>query len=114
MFKICTGCRHEWLDRESLLTDPCVDLVGYQVDFVDLDSGFFLFTHSVCGTSFGIGVFAFRDLYRGPVFTERATGSDSCPGHCLRKGDLDPCPVQCECAYVRDILQCIREWPKSA
>jgi hypothetical protein len=32
---------------------------------------------------------------------------------CLREGALDPCPLKCECRYVRDVLQVVRHWPKS-
>jgi hypothetical protein len=26
---------------------------------------------------------------------------------------VEPCPSQCECAYIREILQIIRNWPKN-
>ena len=85
--------------------------IGYQVNFKSLDAGIFLFNHRCKGT-LAIPAEQFRDLYKGPIFKERATGSDDCPGHCLHEDQLDPCPVRCECAYVREILQIIRRWPK--
>ena len=55
----------------------------------------------------------FQDLYSGEIFVERATGSAQCPGHCLHQDNLLPCPARCECAYVREVMQIIRQWPKA-
>lgn len=38
---------------------------------------------------------------------------DDCPGYCLHADELAPCPASCECAFVRDVLQLVREHPKS-
>jgi hypothetical protein len=43
---------------------------------------------------------------------ERKTGTEECPGYCLHQDELQPCPARCECAYVREIIQIIRNWPK--
>jgi len=110
-FKQCTLCGFKWASRDQFLQDPCVELVGYQVNFVELLTGFFLFNHS-CGTTFAVLTESFEDLYDGPVFSKRATGSDECPEHCIHEDDLDPCPAHCECAFVREIIQCIKCWPK--
>jgi hypothetical protein len=72
-----------------------------------LETGFFLFNHS-CGTTISCKVEDFRSLYDGPVFTERATGTDECSGACLRPNDLEPCYAKCECAFVRNIMRIIR------
>ena len=37
-----------------------------------------------------------------------ATGTDDCPGYCLRVDELGRCPARCECAYVREIIHVIR------
>lgn len=113
-FKKCTACTKEWKDREEFLSDPEVVLAGYQVHFEELTAGFFLFQHrsQACGTSIAIDVDGFTDLHHGPVFEKRLAGTDACEGHCLRESDLLPCPAHCECAFVRDIMQIVREWPK--
>jgi hypothetical protein len=85
--------------------------MGYQVNFPELEGGFFLFNHT-CGTSLGLMAGDFRGLYEGPVFSERATGTTECPEYCLHKSELRPCPAKCECAYVREIIQVIKDWPK--
>lgn len=90
------------------MRDPDVILIGYQVNFGDLELGFFMFHHNACGTSFGLQAGQFTDLYHGPVFDERRTGESDCPEYCLRIEELRPCPVRCECAYVREILQILR------
>ena len=110
-FKQCTSCGFKWSTRDQFLEDPDIELVGYQVNFVELLAGFFLFNHS-CGTTLAVLSEAFEDLYDGPVFSERATGSEECQEHCLHEDDLSPCPVPCECAFVREIIQHIKSWPK--
>ena len=108
------SCGHTWRTREDLLNDPQAELVGYQVNFGDLDLGFLLFNCLRCRTTVGVEASACRDLYRGPVFEERATGTDDCPGYCLRVDELGRCPAQCECAYVREILNAIRSRDKGS
>lgn len=110
-FKTCPSCGFKWSTRDQFLEDPDLELVGYQVNFVELLAGFFLFNHS-CKTTLAVLSEAFEDLYDGPVFRERATGSEQCQEHCLHESDLSPCPVQCECAFVREIIQYIKNWPK--
>jgi hypothetical protein len=110
-FKQCSVCGFRWSTREQFLADPDIEIIGYQVNFVELLAGFFLFNHS-CKTTLAILSEAFEDLYGGPVFSERATGSAECQDRCLHESDLSPCPVQCECAFVREIIQHVKNWPK--
>ena len=111
-FKKCTLCAHRWQSRKDFLEDPSTDLIGYQVNFDELDLGFFLFNHLKCGTTLGIPAGKFRDLYNGPVFSERLTGTKECQEYCLQENKLGTCPAKCECAYVREILQTVKQWPK--
>lgn len=113
-FKRCPCCGTEWGDRNVFLSDPEVALSGYQVHFVRLTAGLFLFQHERpgCGTTIALPVEEIVDLYDGPVFNQRTAGSDACPGYCLQQGNLMGCPVECECAFVRQILTTIRNWPK--
>jgi len=55
----------------------------------------------------------FKDLYDGPIFEARATGGEECPDYCIRQDELRPCPAQCECAYVREIISLIKNWTKN-
>ncbi|MEW6670088.1 MAG: hypothetical protein AB1427_00210 [Thermodesulfobacteriota bacterium] len=110
-FKQCTACRFKWSTRDQFLEDPDVELLGYQANFVELLAGFFLFNHS-CKTTLAIDVEAFTDLYDGPIFRQRLTGTEQCPEHCLHEDNLMPCPNQCECAFVREIIQSVKTWPK--
>ncbi len=106
-FKTCPNCGFAWNNREDFLIDDDVVIVGYQVHFKNLRAGIFLFNHSCKGT-FALEVSSFEDLYDGPVFEKRATRSIDCNGYCLRKESLDPCAAECECAFVREIIQLIR------
>jgi hypothetical protein len=111
-FKKCPSCAHAWRSQQDFLNDPNLMIIGYQVNFDHLELGYFLFNHHTCRTTLSILAGAFKNLYTGPIFTERKTQSEECPGYCLKKSVLDPCPTHCECTYVRDIIQTIRNWEK--
>jgi hypothetical protein len=112
-FKKCTLCANIWPDRDEFLGDPSVDLVGYQAFFDgDLELGLFLFNHLECETTLAIRAEEFTDLYDGPVFSERLADTDRCAEHCMNRCDLQPCPNECECAYVREVVQIVKSWPK--
>ena len=54
-------------------------LIGYQANFQSLDYGLFFFNHqaNACGTTLVLNVAAFTDLYEGPKYSVRASGSFS-------------------------------------
>lgn len=110
-FKKCTKCGFAWPKRETFLSDPNLRMIGYQASLGELMAGLFLFNHD-CGTSLAILASDFRDLYDGPIYKERLDNTQECGGHCLHKGDLGPCPAKCQCAYVREIVQVILNWPR--
>jgi len=114
LFKTCTNCRHNWDSRKSFLSDPDVRLLGYQANFIKLEAGLFLFSHdaTACRTTLAIHAAEFTDMHQGPVFETRMTRTAKCPGHCLHKDSLEPCGNECECAYVRDVVQIVKTWPK--
>lgn len=111
-FKTCSNCNARWESLEGFIQDPDIELMGYMPTFDDLLSGLFLFNHD-CGTTLACRVGLFAHLYDGPVYKERRTGQIECPGYCLNKTDVSPCPVQCDCAYVRETMQIIKTWPKN-
>ncbi len=108
IFKKCPNCGFVWQDRKTFLSDAKVSLVGYQAHFEELCAGFFLFNHS-CGTTFAVQVEQFKDLYSGEIFEENLNGKKGCPGYCFKSSELRPCPMRCECAFVRDIIRLVRE-----
>jgi len=112
-FKTCPRCGFSWELRESFLSDPTIELIGYQTNFRELAEGLFYFNHACKGT---LTLYAsdFIDLYKGPLFAERRLDSKECPAFCLYKNNLKPCPSKCECAYVRNVVQIIKHWPKPA
>jgi len=107
-FCVCSNCGYMWKTRADFLNDEKIEIIGYQVSFKALRAGVFLFNHSCKGT-FGLEVGKFEDLYDGPVFAERAVGSGNCPELCLHEDNLEPCPVKCECAFVREIIRLIKD-----
>ena len=111
VFKECLPCGNKWFARDDFLEDPGISIIGYQVNFDDLVTEVFLFNHS-CGATLALSVRYFNGLYEGPIFKTRVTGSDDCPGYCLYQEQLDKCTARCECAYVRNIIDIIKKWPK--
>lgn len=112
LFKSCPKCGSVWQKREDFLADPETEIIGYQVNFKDLKTGLFLFNHLTCQTTLSLKAEYFLDLYNGPVFRERKTGTDACPGYCLYEDNLMSCPVRCECAYVRAVLNKLKKRSK--
>jgi len=110
-FKRCSLCGEIWATRAELLEDPEISLVGYQAYTDDVSQGLLLFNHG-CGTTLALEVTEFHDLHEGVVYSERLVGTSACPGRCLDDRDLEPCPNHCAGAWVRDVLQRIRRWPK--
>jgi hypothetical protein len=112
-FRVCT-CGFSWKTREDFLADPKVSIVGYQVNFEHLREGFFLFNHleGGCYTTMSIHAAEFLDLYTGTIFQDRLTGAFECSGQCLHQSNLAPCPAQCECAYVREVVTLVKNWSK--
>jgi len=112
-FKEC-GCGHKWETREDFMSDPTVEVVGYQVNFGNLQAGLFLFNHGIgkCRTTLAIPAGDFLDLHKGPIFKERLLGTPECGGECLHRDTLRPCPARCECSFVRDVLTEVVHWPK--
>jgi hypothetical protein len=113
LFQECLQCGSKWSARDEFLADTRVEIIGYQVDFDDLSAGTFLFSHS-CGAALSLSVRYFNGLYEGTIFTGRITGSHDCPEYCLYPDQLDKCSARCECAYVRNIIDIIKKWPKKA
>lgn len=111
-FKECPLCGFFWETRGGFLSDPNIKIIGYQACFERLKTGYFLFNHSCEGT-LAVMVVDFGDLYDGPVFHVRKTGTDECSGYCLKRDELRACSALCECAFVREIIQIIRNWPKN-
>ncbi len=109
MFKLCNKCGEKWKTRKEFLDDKDLKMIGYQVHFDELELGIFLFNHS-CDTTLGIYAREFTDLYDGPVWDERLTGSEECPGYCLVQDNMVSCNTKCECAYVREVIQIIKNW----
>jgi len=109
-------CHEVWVDREVFLSDPRIAVVGYQANFEDLETGLFFFNHAKpgCESTLAVEVRKFEGLAAGPIYREHLEGTEECPDYCLRQEELEPCPLHCECAYVREVLQVIRNWKKLA
>ena len=111
LFSSCSNCSTAWQNYHDFLSDPYISLHRYQVSFEELEAGMFSFHHS-CGVTLQIPVRELSYLYDGPIFQKRKTGTDTCPAYCLRAEELRPCPEECECAYVQEVLQIVKNWPK--
>ena len=112
IFKKCTSCGFVWEELEDFVSDPMLTIVGYQAFLSDNILGLFLFNHEVCKTTLASGADLFQKIYNGPLYTQNLHGQAECPDYCMTTYNLEPCPLECECAYVREIIQAIKKWPK--
>jgi hypothetical protein len=106
-FKTCS-CGRSWTSREEFLADPEIALVGYQPNFQHLELGLILFNHGSCQSTLGVEAGRFRDLHEGPTFKARRDGEADCPGQCFQRNNLEDCPLECECSWVRNLLPRLR------
>lgn len=113
-FKVCSFCKEAWDTRNDFLDDSMINIIGYIADFEHLEKGLLLFNHNTdgCGTTLAAEVVDFMDLYTGPIYSERLTGSEECPEHCHYKDNLDSCSAKCAQSSVREIIQIVKKWPK--
>ena len=109
-FKTCPKCLTRWETREDFLSDSTIALNGYQADLSNLAYGLLLFTHEApgCLTTLAVFAYQFYDLYSGPRHPEVRATTPGCPRLCLNEKNLERCDVICECAFVREIIQTIR------
>jgi hypothetical protein len=93
------------------LSDPAIHLNGYQACFRQADAGLFLFAHKLdgCNTLLALPVAEFADLYSGPRYSMCLTGGDRCPLYCLDQRNLSLCTSPCAMAWVRAILQNLKQ-----
>ena len=110
-FKVCPGCGRIWPTRASFLADANLELNGYQADFGLLEDGLFCITHTLphCLSTLAITAREFTDLCTAPRFEERRSNTDECPRLCFDPKELSRCPAHCECAFVRELLNIVRE-----
>jgi hypothetical protein len=108
MFKQCGKCGQVWQTRAQFLDDQDIELIGYQANFKVLQAGLLYFNH-VCKTTLALPADVFADLYKGPIFEKRQTDSEQCPAYCINQRELRACPVECECAYIREVIQIIKQ-----
>jgi hypothetical protein len=96
------------------MADPRVEITGYFAVFEAPHLGPFSFNHHKCGSTIAVKAEDFIDMYHGEVYQERKTGGPDCPGYCLNSAELRPCAAKCECAFVREVVQIVKTWPKKA
>ncbi len=113
-FKTCPCCAATWLCRDDFLGDKALEMNGYAPDFDNLLEGLFFFTHhaSGCFSTMTLKAKTFADLYTGQKYLEPKTDDDDCPRYCFDRQDLRRCEEFCECAYIREILEILRHYPK--
>jgi nitroreductase len=114
-FASCPDCGFSWEDRDLFLEDRKVELTEYRANFKNLPFGKFYFSHhgqAPESEPLALPVAAFEDLYTGPVYRVRATGSLYCSGYCFDSRCFEVCNSICECSSVRETLRVVLEWPK--
>lgn len=110
IFKICPCCATEWPTKSKLLSDPSLKLHGYQRSYKNRETGLLLFTHlnPSCGSTMGLAVSEFSDLYTGDNYCVGKALSPECPRDCADPNFAAQLGTFCECGYVHDIMISIR------
>jgi hypothetical protein len=110
-FKVCSKCGRAWHTQEDFVCDADLEVNGYQAAFGDPDEGLILVTdqRDSCGTTLGVEAGTLRPLYRGPDYRELCTGTDLCEGLCVDEHRLEECSAPCAMAWVRVVLQYLRQ-----
>lgn len=102
----CPMCGEQWQNREVFIADRSLELTGYQADFDRLEMGLFFFTHKQegCQSTLSMRAGEFYDLNPKVRYRQRKTLQDECPNYCLYQGNLEQCPAECECAFIRELI----------
>jgi hypothetical protein len=110
IYKQCSYCQQTWRQREDMVRDPEVELIGYQAYFDQPADGLFLFTHNAAGCRTTIAVRAgdFEDYAADSAAAIPSAGAVVCPGHCLHHDNLEPCGADCEMRWVREAMRLLR------
>ena len=101
-----------WASRSTLLADPAVRLLGFQPGARGHLSGYFLFEHGPCGTSFLLRLSDFEQLEPYPVLSANSWTQEEKAKFCLAARAGDPCIAECVCTFVYRMSERIRNWPK--
>ena len=106
----CPNCNEIRPTQKQFIFDRQLELNGSMADFEKLEYGLFLFTHNLTDrrSTMAIRVCDFMNLYTGPMYKERKTGTEECPGYCLDSEQLSRCEAMCECAFSRENIHIIR------
>lgn len=106
-FKQCTLCPTIWVEAEDFIRDLELRVEGYLAAFKNPDEGLILVTHrrAGCGTTLAIPAGTLKRFYHGPEYTAHHTGDEDCPRHCVKREDFELCDVECDMAWVRQIIQ---------
>lgn len=110
-FKKCHNCGYEWKEREELLTDPAIELLGYQVDTIHCKDGLILFNHR-CQTTLAIKLSLLGDLCVAKICPHKKNGRGYRPSASLRSKAFPAAPQTDQESHVSEILKIVRAWPK--
>ncbi|MFH1863211.1 MAG: response regulator [bacterium] len=114
-FVKCPKCQKSWRKLEDLIRDANVELAEYLVNYESIHGGQYLFKHKdpACNMTFSVPLTKFLELYKGEVSKTKNLGTPQCPGFCFQKESLEPCLLDCEYAFTRDIVQIICKGTKT-
>lgn len=107
-FKVCNFCSSTWPTRREFLSDPRLKFIGYQSFVHEGVLGLFLFNHHPCNTTLALSAELFADLHGDQIY-ERREDFEEAAVECLSTESGRPCPVACECGFVRKVIGHINE-----
>jgi hypothetical protein len=115
-FKQCPKCGYEWNKRIDFLSDPDIEVIGYQANLEAPNEGLYLFNHNMenCRSTISIITKHFFDLHKDKIHLELKFKTPECEGLCLKAKEMNTCRASCSMAHFRSILRVLVAWPKKA
>ncbi len=109
-FKRCAYCGYVWENIRDFIADSSLHVNGYQAAPEDPQRGLIMVTHEVegCGNTLAVRASELSVLYDGPTHQERMIKLEPCRLLCLDSANIEECKVECDLAWVRQVLQHLR------
>ena len=110
-FKTCSKCGKIWNSISDYILDKTLVINGYQANFVQPENGLILATHHEydCDSTLSVYAQSIRHLSASETYQTLNKGKDTCKMLCVDQGNLEYCGAECSMAWVREVIQYMRE-----
>jgi hypothetical protein len=111
-FKHCPTCNVLWRQQSQFLSDPEVKFLGFRPAATPESLALIVFNHARCDTRLTFTLETFAELTVFPILCASCAITHKDTDYCLAGASGRPCPALCICAFVHNVSESIRAWPK--